>query len=151
MTQWQQILVFIYGLVAFYAFLSSLRACYKQKKSFAETPIFGVLFSGFVQADNVVFGFFWTVVSFYILIVQDWILFLLILSVFWLVRAIGETIYWFFQQFHPRPNNEPEKFWFFRIFHNDSVWFVIQIFWQCITIITIITTIYLANFWLKGM
>ena len=150
MQPWQQLIIATYGLVALIAFISCYRACYYHKKSFEETPFFAFLFSGFVRADNVIFGLFWFMVSLIILFLQDWILFLLILSVFWLVRAIGETHYWFLQQFHPREGNQPEKFWFYRIFHNDSVWFVNQIYWQCVTVITAVTTIYLAYLWLTG-
>jgi hypothetical protein len=149
MQLWQQIIITVYGLLALVAFVTSINACYYHKKSFEETHLYGFLFSGFVRADNVVFGLFWFLTSLLCFILQDWTLFLLILSSFWLIRSIGETFYWFLQQFHPREGNPPEKFWYFRIFHNDSVWFVNQIYWQCVTVITLITTIYLSVLWLK--
>lgn len=150
MELWQQIIIAVYGLLAFTAFITCFRACYYHKKPFEETPLYGFLFTGFVRADNVVFGLFWSIISIILLILQEWILFLLILSVFWLVRALGETIYWFLQQFSPRPGNDPSKFWYFKFFHNDSIWFVNQIYWQCVTVITIISTLYLSYAWLKG-
>lgn len=151
MQLWQQIIIATYGLIALIAFITSFRACYYHKKPFEETPLYGFLFTGFVRGDNVVFGLFWFIVSTASLILQDWTLFLLILSVFWLVRSIGETLYWFLQQFHPRTGNDPSKFWYFKYFHNDSVWFINQIYWQCVSVLTIISTIYLTSIWLKEL
>lgn len=145
---WQQIIILIYGFLALIAFISSFRACYLKNKSFEDTPIYGMLFTGFVRADNVVFGLFWFIISIITLLLDDWLLFLLILSTFFLVRSIGETIYWFLQQFHPREGNNPSKFWYYKFFRNDSVWFVNQIYWQCITVLTIILDIYLIKLWL---
>lgn len=147
MELWQQIIVIVYGLLALWAFITSFKACYKQKRSFEDTPLFGFLFTGFVQADNVVFGLFWVIISGISLLIQDWIFFLLILSFFFLVRSVGETMYWFLQQFHPRDGNSPQKFWYYKFFHNDSVWFVNQIYWQCVTVITLFTSIYLIKLW----
>lgn len=148
---WQQIIVIIYGLLALLAFFTSFRACYRHKKAYEDTPIYGLLFTAFVQADAVIFGLFWAGASLVTLLLQDWLLFLLILSVFWLVRSIGETQYWFLQQFSPRSGNDPQKFpLFFKIFQNDSVWFVNQIYWQCITVITIISTVYLGYQWVTA-
>jgi hypothetical protein len=151
MVLWQQLLVATYGCLALISFIVSFRACYYYKKAYAETPLSGILFGGFVQADNVIFGMFWFLTSTGTLLLKDWLLFLLIVSSFWLVRSIGETLYWFLQQFTFHEGNPPQKFWHHRIFHNDSVWFVNQIYWQCISVVTIITTIYLANLWLKNV
>ena len=148
---WQQIIVFVYGLFALGITISGFRATNQKRKAYEETPFSGILFSAFVQADKLVFGPFWVMVSFITLILNDWLLFLLFFSVFWLVRSIGETIYWFLQQFSPRPGNDPEKFFFYRYVHNDSVWFILQIWWQCLTVITIISTIYLSHLWLKTL
>jgi hypothetical protein len=148
---WQQISVSIYGLVALGVFISGFRACYSKNKAFEDTPISAMCYGAFVQADKVIFGLFWFVASLIAFIVDDWLLFLLIFSVFWLVRSVGETLYWMFQQFHPRPGNDPQKFWFYRFFKNDSVWFVNQIYWQCITVITVISSVYLAHLWLQTL
>ena len=88
------------------------------------------------------------IISIVVIILNDWILFLLILSVFWLVRSLGETIYWLNQQFSKINRNPPKKFWTFKFFPQDSLWFIHQIFWQCIAVISIIFTIYFAKIWL---
>lgn len=148
---WQQLIIILYGILALIAFITSYYACSIKKKSYENTPLWGLFFTGFVQADNVIFGFFWVIVSVITLILQDWILFLLTLSVFWLVRSIGETFYWFLQQFHPRTGNEPEKFWSYRIVKNDAVWFMNQIYWQCLTVITTISSLYLGYVWINTL
>jgi len=47
----------------------------------------------FVWGDAVIFGLFWTVALIVAWVLKDWYLFLLIVSVFWVVRSLGETIY----------------------------------------------------------
>jgi hypothetical protein len=106
------------------------------------------LFGSFVWADHILFGPFWVAVSFITFILQDILLFLLIFSIFWLVRSGGETLYWFFQQFHPRQGNEPEQFWIHKHVPGEAVWFMHQIFWQCVIVISTILTIYLSFLWL---
>jgi hypothetical protein len=146
---WQQSIIVLFGLGAFIGFIKSFDECKRKKRSLSLTLQIGPLYGAFVYADLVVFGLFWTIASLGAFFLNDWYLFLLTLSLFWLVRSIGETIYWFLQQFSTINRNPPEKFYIHKIFHNDSVWFVYQIFWQCITVITIITSIYLAKLWLN--
>ncbi len=148
MELWQQLLIGVYSLLAAILGVYSYNQCKSKKNSFGDTTLLYAVFGAFVYADMVVFGFFWVLIGILTLFLQDWLLFLLILSVFWLIRSIGETMYWFLQQFAPRRGNSPEKFRIHKIFHNDSVWFVIQIYWQCITILSIIATIYLTKLWL---
>lgn len=105
----------------------------------------------FVWADHVIFGPFWTIVSFMTYFLGDWKLFLLIFSCFWLIRSSGETIYWFFQQFHPRVGNEPDKFWINKHVPGEAVWFIHQIFWQCITVLSLICTIFFTFLWIKHL
>ncbi len=108
-----------------------------------------LLLGAFVWADAVVFSLFWLLVTLFVVIVQDWLLFLLVVSVFWVVRSWGEVIYWFNQQFSTLKRNPPEKFkLLFKLFPNDSVWFVYQIFWQCLLVITIIASVKLFSLWL---
>jgi hypothetical protein len=147
---WQQIIIVGYGILALMAFVTSVYACRSKNKAYESTPLWGIFFTGFVQADNVIFGFFWCLVCLVTLFFHDWLLFLLTVSLFWLVRSIGETLYWLFQQFIPRKGNEPEKFWSYRIVKSDAVWFMNQIYWQCITVITIISSMYLGYLWITS-
>jgi hypothetical protein len=144
MNDWQKTTVIVYGVLNFISFLKGFYECSKKRNSHGITPVLSV-FGMFVWGDAVIFGIFWTLVSTTTLLLNDWILFLLILSVFWVVRSLGETIYWFNQQFSPIKRNPPEKLPFYKYFHNDSIWFIHQIVWQCITVVSIIFTIYLVK------
>jgi hypothetical protein len=147
MTTWQNYLLIAYAIFSFTGFLKGLDESKNKKNAYGMDGIFN-LNGAFVWADEVVFGLFWTAASLVTLFLNDWILFLLLQSAFWLIRSIGETIYWFLQQFSTINRNPPEKFLIYKIFKNDSVWFVFQIGWQCLTVISLIATIYLSHLWL---
>lgn len=147
---WQVSIISIVGVLGVTGFIKSFYECKKKKNTFGLTYTYRIL-GAFVWADLVVFGFFWALAATISLLFADWILFLLIVSLFWLVRSIGETIYWFNQQFSPINRNPVKNFKILKnVFHNDSIWFVYQIFWQCMTVGTIITSLYLAKEWLQG-
>jgi hypothetical protein len=150
MEQWQFWIITTFGVITLLSFLQSLFECKVRKRSYSNTPFYCGFQGAFVWADEVVFGLFWAGISIISLLLSDWILFLLSISLFWLVRAVGETVYWFFQQFTPRRGNEPKKFFFYHIVGNDSVYFMNQIYWQCLTVITILTSLYLGKLWLSS-
>lgn len=104
----------------------------------------------FVWGDAVILGLFWLVVSVLVLVLNDWLLFLLIIAVFWAIRSLGEIIYWLNQQFSTINRNPPENLKNYHFFKNDSIWFVYQVFWQCVLVFSIVATIYLSSEWLKG-
>lgn len=140
-------------LLAFALFnlLVSLKGFYEskhKKNAFGLTrPL--VIIGVFVWADAVVFGPFWTAASLLAFVLQDWYLFLLITSIFWVVRSLGEVIYWLDQQFSTLKRNPIENLPWQSIFHNDSVWFVHQIIWQCVMVISLVLTIYFSHMWLQ--
>lgn len=155
MNIYSQSFLITYGVFNFLIFLWGLYQCRIKANSYGVTwPLFPI--GIFVWGDAVIFGLFWTGASLISLILNDWILFLLIVSVFWLVRSVGETIYWFNQQFTTVNRYPPEQLMGHQIFRgklleeHDAIWFVNQIGMQCITVITIITTIYLTHLWLWG-
>ena len=147
MELWQKYFVLTWGVISLILFCRGLKECISKNNSFGLTPYL-LPFGIFVWGDAVIFGFFWLLVSGIILLLNNWILFLLVVSVFWVVRSLGETIYWLNQQFSKINRNPPEKIWFYKYFKNDSVWFIHQIIWQCITVSSIIITIYLVKIWL---
>ena len=130
----------VYAGLSLSGFLFGLKHCLKNNP-YGLTPIYNLI-GAFVWVDAVIFGAFWFITSLVTLYLQSWILFLLALSIFWLVRALGETIYWFNQQFSHRNRNPYHTLWFSKIFPGDSSWVAIQIFWQCIAVATSISTIY---------
>jgi hypothetical protein len=119
----------------------------RQGNTNSETPGLWLL-GAFVWADAVVFGLFWLLVMGMIWLLNDWLLFWIVIAVFWVVRSGGEVIYWFNEQFAVKHRNPAKKFWIYRFFPNDSVWFVFQIYWQCLLVISIIFSIYLFALWL---
>lgn len=146
MEDWQRWLVLSFSLYSFLGFLVGLHQCKNKRKAYKDAHPFK-LTGGLVWGDLVIFGPFWFLISLIVFYLNDWLLFLLILSVFWVVRSLGETIYWFNQQFSKVIRHPPERDWFFRIFHDDSVWFVNQVIWQCATVIAITLFLYFAKLW----
>lgn len=146
MNYWQELFVAIFMVYSALAFFKGSKESYKGKNTHGLVGVY-VLTGAFVWADAVVFGSFWILTSLLTIYLNDWILFLLFQSVFWTVRAWGESVYWFNQQFSERINVNPKEMWDYNFFKNDSVWFVRQIQWQCVMVIGIISTIYLAKIW----
>jgi hypothetical protein len=149
MNKWQQIIVIVYGVINFLVFIKGFYESKHKKNAYGLTPY--LFFLGvFVWGDAVIFGLFWTISSLVSFLLHDWFLFLLTVSVFWITRSLGETIYWFNQQFSDKKNawNEPKNLLFHSVFHNDSIWFIYQIMWQCVTVISVIFSIYFVKLWI---
>lgn len=144
-----QILFVFLAIISFVSFILALHKVKNKKGAYTRVPQPFLVFGSFVWADHVVFGLFWAIASFICLLLNDYLLFALIISVFWLVRSFGESLYWFLQQFSQINRNPPESFKIHKIFHDNSVWFVHQIYWQMITVVTIITTLALSALWVK--
>lgn len=147
---WQQsILVFsfIYALISSY---EGYINCRHKRGAFLLTPQYYIL-GAFVWGDALIFGIFWMIVNAVVYFLSDWLLWLLIISVFWSIRGIGESIYWFNQQFSTIHRNPPEKLPFYHVFGNDAVWFVNQVIAQCISVIAIVFSIYFAWAWLQTL
>jgi hypothetical protein len=143
MTDWQQIFIAVYGLMALIFFIAGLYHCLNGK-SYGKW--FGLnIIGAFVWGDAIIFGLFWAIVASMFLYFQNWLWFLIVLSAFWLIRSIGETIYWFLNQFIPLKHNKPENFFFYRLVRNDSVYFIAQIWWQCLTTAFLVLLIYLIT------
>lgn len=139
----QSSIVIAFGLVSLFAFIKGCYQVFKKGNPFGE-PFILFWLGIFVWGDAVVLGFFWTSVSVTCLLVQNWIMFWLTVSVFWIVRSLGEVIYWINQQFSTIVRNPPQTLIGYHWFKNDSIWFVYQIIWQCILVIAIIATILLV-------
>lgn len=150
MNLWQQKLILVFFLINLFVFLKGFYESKYKKNAFGLTrPL--LLLGIFAWGDAVIFGLFWIITSIVTLVLKDWYLFLLVISIFWVVRSLGETIYWFNQQFSPINRNPPQNLPWHSIFHNDSVWFIHQIIWQCTTVISIISSIYLTKLWLQTL
>lgn len=151
MNTYEQLIIAVYGLGAFLLWIKSVYEI-KQKNNPYGVAQYGLPYGGFVFADYLVFGAFWTIASFTLFLIGDFLLFLLTLSVFWLIRSIGEALYWFLQQFSSLSHkNPPERFFIHKyVKPADAIWFINQIYWQCLSVIFTVTTIYLAHLWLSS-
>ncbi|MFA5584847.1 MAG: hypothetical protein WDA09_11605 [Bacteriovoracaceae bacterium] len=147
MTQWQG---FLLVFMALYSLIAAIKG-YSQTKiknnPYGLAPWFNLL-SIYVWADAVIFGVFFFLISVAALFLRDFILFLLIFSLFWTVRSIGESIYWFLEQFAVNHRNPEHTLWLSRWFPRNSSWIANQILHQCITVIGIIASVYLFKLWL---
>ncbi len=141
MNNFQQIIILTIGFLGLIFFLTSLLQIKNRKNVYGLTPFLFFL-GGFVWGDMFILGPFWLIVSLMSLILNNFNLFLLIVSLFWLVRSFGEIIYWINEQFAGKNRNPPHTLKFHKIFQGDSIWFIYQLFWQCCLIFSIIFSLY---------
>ena len=148
---WKQVFIIVYALINLVVFFKGSYESKYKKNAYGLTRYLFLL-GIFAWGDAVIFGPFWAISSTTALILNDWYLFLLIISIYWVVRSLGETIYWFNQQFSSKVYewNKPENLPLHSVFHNDSVWYIHQIIWQCITVVSIIASIYISSLWLQS-
>jgi hypothetical protein len=144
----QNNIVLGWGIAALAAAVLGTYESAVRKNPFHETPY--LLPMGiFVWGDAGVIGLFWFVSSVLSWILTDWWLFLLLASLFWIVRSLGEVIYWLNQQFSTLNRNPPERMRGYRWIGNDSIWFVYQIAWQCVMVFALAASIYCAYRWIS--
>jgi len=145
---WQQLFLIGYCLYAAVAAYQGFEQTSQKKNAYGMSPRYFLL-GAFVWADSMVLGAFWVAASAITWFFQDWLLFLLLFSIFWLVRSVGETVYWFNQQFSPLNRNPIEKLPGYNFVHNDSIWFIYQVLAQCVTVVAAIATLYFAHQWVN--
>lgn len=151
MENWQTLLVLLFGTVGLFGAFIAYRKCRYEKNNLGLTPQF-YIYGAFVWADMVVFGVFWFLFSFLTLYLQDSVLFLLGYSLFWVIRSLGETIYFFNQQYSNINRTTHKDFFFAAVFGNDdyTIWFVMQIFMQCLTVVSLLASLYFGKLWLSS-
>ena len=148
MLNWQKYLLITLSIFSLVGAIKGFLECKNKKNAYGKAELF-CLIGAFVWGDVVIFGIFWFLISLVILFLKNWVLFLVILSLFWVVRSLGETIFWFNQQFSNKILCPPEKLCFYKIFRNNSVWFIYQIIWQCVMVISLLSLIYFTTIWLR--
>ena len=146
---WQQITILLYTLVNLILLVKGY-AEIRRKNAFGLTKFAGI-FGIFVWGDTLVISLFWILISILALVVNNWYLFLLILSLFWVVRSLGEIIYWLNEQFAKDHCNPPHTLFFYKLFQNDAVWFIYQIFWQCILVLSLLASILTSKLFLETL
>lgn len=144
MNWWQQLILGGWGAGTVAALYEGYRQTVLRKNVFGLARKYAFL-GIFVWGDAIVVGIFWLLSVGFVYSVQDWPLFLLIVSLFWVVRSQGEVIYWINQQFSPIRRNPPKSLLGHQLFPGDSIWFVYQVIWQCVTVISLLATVYLIR------
>ncbi|PIR62118.1 MAG: hypothetical protein COY81_05385 [Candidatus Pacebacteria bacterium CG_4_10_14_0_8_um_filter_43_12] len=147
MNLFQQLFVVSIFLVTIYILIISWRQAHDQKNSFG---LAGWLypFGIFVWGDALIIALFWLLISVASLLFNDWLLFLLLVSLFWVVRSWGEVNYWLLEQFSGIHRNKAKDLLGFLIVKNDSIFFIYQVFWQCCLVFSLLFAIYFAHLWL---
>ncbi len=143
---WQSSIIIFLFLYSTLCFLLGWKNCYLKKNPFGLTRYFSFL-GAFVWVDAVTFGAFFALSALISLVFQDFILFCLIYSVFWVVRSVGESIYWFLEQFANPHRNKPETLKGHKMFPGESIYINYQIFWQCVGVVSIIASVYFFTKW----
>lgn len=109
----------------------------KKGNSFKSTKLLYPL-GIFVWGDGLVFAPFWALALIFYWIKNDISGLGLFICIFWAIRSLGEIIYWINEQFATRTRNDPKKMIGYSIVKNESVYFLYQIFWQCILTVSIL-------------
>jgi hypothetical protein len=143
---WQRDFVIWYSLFALLFAVKGFWESAKKKNPYGQYVWINV-YGAFVWADAAILCLFWAVAGSITLYLNSWNLFLLIFSVFWFIRSLGETFYWFLTQFVQKKDKE-EAFWLSKFFPQGSIWFVNQMLWQCVSILSLLTTIYFSYQWI---
>ncbi len=142
-TNWQQYIILAYTAIAIVLGLFAIYKCRggQSHQKFALLLLIG----SFVWGDALIFSAFWALAGAIALFFDSWFLFQAIFLVFWLIRSAGETIYWLMQQFSNIIREKPEKVWTFRFVKSNAAWFLMQIWWQTITIASLVLLILLIT------
>lgn len=148
MNNLQTALILVWAMYSSFSLIYGISKTTKRKNPYGLCYAFNPL-GAFVWADAGIFGIFFLLVSLVALILNDFILFLLVFFVFWTVRSIGEQLYWFLEQFAVNNRNPEHTLWASRFFPRNSVWIANQIYWQCVSVITAIASVYLFVKWLN--
>ena len=146
MESWQQLTVTLFGSLNAIFFVVGLAKSRNKKGMQIAYPL--VPIGIFVWADAVPIALFWVVSSVISVVLGDWTLFLLLFSVFWLVRSVGETIYYFNQQFSTVVRQPGKDLPGYKLFNDEYIiWFVYQVVTQLVTVVSIVSSVYLFSLW----
>lgn len=147
MNIWQSILLAFVGMYSLAAFIKGYRQTKVKNNPYGLSKWFFPI-SAYVWADAVIFGAFFFCVALLCFILNDFILFLLVFSVFWSVRSMGESVYWFLEQFASSHRNPEHTLMISKWFPRNSSWIAHQTINQCIMVVGIIASVFLFNSWL---
>lgn len=102
----------------------------------------------FVWGDGLLISIFWLLLSVAAFMLQDAWFWFCAISLFWLVRSLGEVVYWLLQQFMRPDTNHPGSLWGNGLYQGESIWFAYQVAWQCAAVVSGLVCAYSAYQWL---
>jgi hypothetical protein len=150
MILWQTIFLIIFGIFNCLIYLRAITHITKYKNVYGLTK--WLFFIGaFVWGDVFVLAPFWIIAAIAAFVLNNWNLFLLIVTIFWTIRSLGEITYWLNEQFAGKNRNPPSTLNFHKVFNGDAIWFIYQLFWQCVFILSLILSLYFAKLWLLSV
>lgn len=144
-------------LLVFWLFCSAgLGITYQAVRQTRKGNVFGLTpfltaWGIFVWGDGLVAGPFWVICGLLTIVRPEWQLAAFLLSVFWSIRGVGEVVYWLNQQFSLIPRNPPHTLWGHALVKNDSIWYMYQFVWQCVTTLSVVASVYFGAIWLRGI
>jgi hypothetical protein len=150
MSSWQFILLLSFFIINAGLLYAGWRQVVHRNNPYGLTRPLSVL-GMFVWGDVVVLAVFWMVAALASLLFQDWLLFWFTASLFWVVRSLGETIYWFLQQFASVKRDLPESLPAYRFIKSDAIWFMFQLLWQCILVLSLVASVFIGRLWLEQL
>lgn len=101
----------------------------------------------FVWGDGVVMGLFWILWAVLVALLNNLYASILLWSLFWIVRSLGEVIYWLNQQFSTIKRNNPKDLMGGKIF-GEGIWFIYQIIWQCVLVVMLFVSVWAFKNWM---
>lgn len=112
----------------------------------------------FVWEDLMVFSLYNIVATIAILLIRDYRYILVFINSFWIVRSLGETRYWFLQQFN-QPTQYPHNYyawhwnpviqWIPGNISDQKYFIIFQVFWQVVTVFAFVGIVYVFKNWDK--
>lgn len=150
MNNWQQYVVLGTGVFGAVTLLKGLFETKAKRNPYGLAGVFH-LAGAFVWGDAVVFGWFWMLTAGLVWYLADFVLFMLLISLFWTVRAVGEIWYWLLQQFSMVAREKPEDSILYPLYRSEAVWFGHQIIWQCVLVLSLVSCLYFATLWVRSI
>ena len=121
-----------------------------------EFILWASVFGAFVWEDLFIFSLANAIGSAVVVWLKDNRYILLFVDIFWIVRSLGETFYWFLQQFS-QPTQYPHNFYAWQwnpvaeqVFGDisDQKYFILfQISWQVMTVFAAVGLVYILKHW----
>jgi len=145
MTIGMEYLLFFWVFYSIAAILAGWHFAVRKNLSFYPSRYF-LLLGAFVWIDAVILGIFWLITALIFLIIEDWRLWMITVSSFWLIRSLGEIHYWLLQQFAAKPLDDPHKYWMSQYFRGKAVWIYYQVTWQVMAVTSLVSLIYFIYF-----